>query len=273
MPDYGKLLFQALETNDLSSILLKNSGKKKPTSDLPATVDELSVVDGEVQDEEEPVPPTLISETSFRLIERMVTYSGARRPSARQALCELSDSSQPSSVDELPKSSLDETSQSREDGREAEEDTRLLEQCILDVQQILEELKQLKEREADEDEYGGGGGGMFMFGGAGRRRGKVESVGENEDDNDDGQRSIRSDDFSRYDSQVREGGPSHYGLDYERQLFEEYDERRHYGYVDELDEGNVNGGGAEEEGFVRAVKRHRGVSDVDSAEGDNESTG
>lgn len=265
MPDYGKLIFQALETNDLSSILLGSSPtpldqENYNTSDSLATHN----VRGE-----EPAPPTLISKVSFRLVERMVTFSGARRPSARHVLSEL-----PS----LFGLSMDENGEPK--------DGELLKECILDVQQVLDELQRFKAREADEsDDDGEGGGGMFMFGSGGGGYGVDGAHGQNaefeegSDDDNDGQRSIRSDDFSRYDFQsatttavghnneLEQGQGRQFG-----RAFDGYDGHGHEFVssvsVSENGEGEVESGGVEGEedgGPVRAVKRHRGVSEDDSS--------
>ncbi|KAF9298291.1 hypothetical protein BGZ88_007325 [Linnemannia elongata] len=274
MPDYGKLIFRALETNDLTSILLGSSPaslneKENTTSDSLVT----HIGDDDDNDrEEEPAPPTLISEASFRLIERMVTFSGARRPSARHALSEL-----PS----LSGLSMDENGESR--------DGELLKECILDVQQVLDELQRFKAREADEsDDDGEGGGGMFMFGsggeggyGADGAHGQNAEFEEESDDDSDGQRSIRSDDFSRYDFQSATTTTIEHGAEQEQgqgrqfgRAFDGYNGREHEFVssvsvsVSEHDEGEVGAGGVEGEedgGPVRAVKRHRGVSEGDSS--------
>ncbi|KAF9155133.1 hypothetical protein BG015_010927 [Linnemannia schmuckeri] len=268
MPDYGKLIFQALETNDLASILLGSSSSSTSNKENN-TSDSLTKDDDDNDNEEEPAPPTSISEASFRLIECMVTFSGARRPSARQALSKLPSSSSDSSVDENGEPKDDE----------------LLRECILDVQQVLNELQQLKAQEADEsdDDGQGEGGGMFMFGSEGRGGGYGADVsgGQNAEyeggsDDDDGQRSIRSDDFSRYDFQSGTAAAVGHNDGQERgqqfgRVFEGYDGREHEylpsASVSEHDEGEVTAEGVEEEdgGPVRAVKRHRGVSEGDSS--------
>lgn len=245
MPDYGKLIFQALETNDLSSILRGSSSSSA----------------------EEPAPPTLISEASFLLIERLVTFSGARRPSARQALSEP-----PSSSSQL----MGENGEPKDDA--------VLRDCILDVQQVLDELQRLKEREADSSDHDSeGGGGLFMFGGEGGGRdygadvARGQSVDfEEESDDDDGQRSIRSDDFSRYDflSGAAAAAISHNdGEERSRQfgrVFAGYDGHgpEYRSSVSVSDHGEAKDeatarevGGEEDNGPVRAVKRYRGVSE------------
>ncbi|KAF9550695.1 hypothetical protein EC957_012011 [Mortierella hygrophila] len=270
MPDYGKLIFQALEVNDLSSILL---GSSPPSLDEKEndTSDSLATHDDDNDREEETAPPTLISEASLRLIEHMVTFSGATRPSARQALSEL-----PS----LSGLSMDENGESRYG--------ELLKECILDVQQVLDELQRFKAREADEsDDDGEGGGGMFMFGSGGGGHGadgahwRNAEFEEGSDDDNDGQRSIRSDDFSRYDFQSATtaaiGHDDKQGQGQSRQFGREFDGYDGHGHefvssmsvsVSEHGEGEVGAGGIEEEkdgGPVRAVKRHRGVSEGDNS--------
>ncbi|KAF9138453.1 hypothetical protein BGX30_009131 [Mortierella sp. GBA39] len=266
MPDYGKLIFQALEINDLSSILL---GSSPPSLDEKDSSDSLATHDDDKDREEEPAPPTLISEASFRLIEHMVTFSGATRPSARHALSEL-----PS----LSGLSMDENGEPR--------DGELLKECILDVQQVLDELQRFKAREADEsDDDGEGGGGTFMFGiggggyGADGTHWQNAEFEEGSDDDNDGQRSIRSDDFSRYDFQSattstighdnkqEQGQGRQFGRE-----FDGYDGRGHEFVssvsVSEHGEGEVGAGeieGEKDGGPMRAVKRHRGISEGDSS--------
>ncbi|KAF8936416.1 hypothetical protein BGZ47_009502 [Haplosporangium gracile] len=273
MPDYGKLIFRALETNDLASILFGSSSSSASKKENKSS-DSLTKDDDDNSNEKEPAPPTLISKASFRLIELMVTFSGARRPSARQALSEIPSFSSGSFVDE--------NGEPRDDG--------LLRECILDVQQVLNELQRLKAQEADEsdDDGQGGGGGMFIFGGEGRGGGGYganAAGGQNaefeggSDDDDDGQRSIRSDDFSRYDFQsgtaaaaaaVGHNDGQEQGQQFGR-VFDEYDGRGHEYLssvsVSEHGKSEVTVGGIEEEdgGPVRAVKRHRGVSEGDSS--------
>ncbi|KAG0093502.1 Cyclin-dependent kinase 20 [Podila epicladia] len=115
MPDYGKLLFKSLDTTPLVTIL-----RPQPV--------EISAADTDG-------PPTVISDTAFELIERMVVYSGGRRISAREALAYkdryLDDSSDKESQD-----------------------------CWLDIDIILDEKRRLKEKLEDEDEDDGGYGYM-----------------------------------------------------------------------------------------------------------------
>ncbi|KAF9125397.1 hypothetical protein BGW39_007430 [Mortierella sp. 14UC] len=188
MPDYGKLIFQALETNDLGLILLGSpSSASSPGTTTKKEGDDRLEQDEEKGKEKEFAPPTLISEASFRLIERMVTFSGPRRPSACQALSELPSFSF-SSLSSLM--SLDANGETRR-GKDADERERLG-QCILDVQQVLDELRWLKEREADESDRDEddreGGGGLFMFGGGGGGFGRNAEI-EYESD-DDGERMV-----------------------------------------------------------------------------------
>ncbi|KAF9906042.1 hypothetical protein EC991_001124 [Linnemannia zychae] len=185
MPDYGKLIFRALETNDLGSILLGSSTASTLSPETTMTnkeSDDKSKQDDEEEKRHEFAPPTLISEASFRLIERMVTFSGPRRPSARQALSEL-----PSSASLLYLMSLDENGETKQ-GKDADERERLG-QCILDVQQVLDEMRRLKEQEANESDSDAddreGGGGLFMFGGGGGGFGRNAEMKEESDDDDD----------------------------------------------------------------------------------------
>ncbi|KAF9334468.1 Cyclin-dependent kinase 20, partial [Podila minutissima] len=150
MPDYGKLLFKSLDTTPLATIL-----RPQPVQALTA------VTDG---------PPTLISETAFELIERMVVYSGGRRISAREALAYK---------DRYLENSPNKESQ----------------ECWLDVGTILDEKRRLKEKLADDDEDGGGYG--YMMGGSrSPRYGHVNFSRSVEDDDEEEEvERYRSDDL------------------------------------------------------------------------------
>ncbi|KAG0346236.1 hypothetical protein BG005_000879 [Podila minutissima] len=150
MPDYGKLLFKSLDTTPLATIL-----RPQPVKTLTADTDG---------------PPTLISETAFELIERMVVYSGGRRISAREALAYK---------DRYLEDSTNKESQ----------------ECWLDVDTILDEKRRLKEKLADDDEDGGGCG--YMMGGSrSPRYGHVNFSRSVEDDDEEEEvERYRSDDL------------------------------------------------------------------------------
>ncbi|KAG0023727.1 hypothetical protein BGZ80_008352 [Entomortierella chlamydospora] len=207
MPDYGKLVFQALETNPLSSIFLSSQPPVDAHIDRDTDSDSLSGA-----------RPTLISPEAFELIERMITYSGAARPSAKEALefkNRFLDGTKFLRTWRTPPP-LDENAEINAGQQEHGQSQEFL-QCVIDESIILEEMQKLRAQEADEDEYGGG----FMFGGFGgsrrhqpeeQREGTYGSIDESEDEED---RGYRSDDFTS-------GG---YGLELGNAYgFEEYDD-------------------------------------------------
>ncbi|KAF9110253.1 hypothetical protein BGX27_006596 [Mortierella sp. AM989] len=180
MPDYGKLVFQALETNPLSSILISNN-----------SVAESSAI----------TSPTLISSAAFELIERMITYSGSRRPSAEEAL---------KFKDRFLERANNFNAENRVDQQEQKQDQELL-QCVIDESIILEEIQKMKAREADENEDGGG----FLFGGFGGPRRERPPTGERNSESENEDNGYRSDDLTGGEYEFSPGNT--YG-------FEEYDD-------------------------------------------------
>ncbi|KAF9093903.1 hypothetical protein BGX23_002740 [Mortierella sp. AD031] len=255
MPDYGKLNFSAPETNGLSSILLSAA----PQTDKESSPGSLDTEEPNVERAEGSASSTQISDTSFRLIERMVIFSGSRRPSARQALSELPPGR---TMDHLHKSVLSgekgqaEGDESSGEGEVTGEDAELLSQCVLDVQQVLDELQQLKERERAEADDGESEQSMFMFGARGGYGGRPDEEVDSEEESDDGGNSVRSDDFSGFDFQA---GLAEIEAMRSRSMSEHGCEHRE---VADGDDGQRESEG----GPVRAVKRHRGVSESDSIE-------
>ncbi|KAF9358654.1 hypothetical protein BGX26_001219 [Mortierella sp. AD094] len=211
MPDYGKLVFQALETNPLSSMFLSS----QPSVEVTTAID---CIDRDINADNLPgVPPTLISPAAFELIERMIVYSGAARPSAEEALefkNRFLDGTKFLEAWRTPPP-LDENAEINV-GQQEHRQTQEFLQCVIDESIIFEEKQKLRAQEAYEDEYGGG----LMFGGfGGSRRLQPEEhrerayggVDESEDEED---RGYRSDDFTN-------GG---YGLELGNAYgFEEYD--------------------------------------------------
>ncbi|KAF9174243.1 hypothetical protein BGX21_000753 [Mortierella sp. AD011] len=207
MPDYGKLVFQALETNPLSSIFLSGQPSVNDHNDHDTNSDSLSGA-----------RPTLISPEAFELIERMITYSGAGRPSAKEAL-EFKNRFLDGTKflrTWRTRPPVDENAEINAGQQEHGQSQELL-QCVIDESIILEEMQKLRAQEADEDEYGGG----FMFGGFGgsrrhqpeeQREGTYGSVDESEDEED---RGYRSDDLTSGGYGLKLGNA--YG-------FEEYDD-------------------------------------------------
>ncbi|KAF9392904.1 Cyclin-dependent kinase 20 [Podila verticillata] len=155
MPDYGKLLFKSLDTTPLATIL-------RPRPETSITVTDNSE------------PPTLITETAFELIERMIVYSGRGRISAKEALA-------------YKDRYLDSDYANKERSHE----------CWLDINKILDEKRQLKEKLADEE---GGEGEMHMLAGFGQSQERLE-YGDNysrDDEHDDEEEEVekyRSDDL------------------------------------------------------------------------------
>lgn len=162
MPDYGKLLFKSLDTTPLATIL-------RPRPETSTTVTDNSE------------PPTLITETAFELIERMILYSGRNRISAQEALA-------------YKDRYLDSDYANKERSHE----------CWLDINKILDEKRQLKEKLEDEE---GGEGEMHMLGGFGQSQERPE-YGDNysRGDEDDDER-YRSDDL--YEEERKDVNPSH----------------------------------------------------------------
>ncbi|KAF9191426.1 hypothetical protein BGZ50_009380 [Haplosporangium sp. Z 11] len=156
LPDYGKLVFQARENNPLSNILLSSpltgittgASKDTDTSKDTDAQQRNSIQRDDAQDFEQnsdhslnASSSTLISPKSFELIERMVVYSGAARPSARAALefkgwCRGSDDDK--------------------QGQQRDKDEHM-DQCIIDTDHILEEHRRLREQEEDDEEEEDGG--------------------------------------------------------------------------------------------------------------------
>lgn len=147
MPDSGKLVFKALEVTPLPSILHSASD-----------------TDGEptMQNPENGAKPGRVSATVIDMIDKMVVYSGAARPSAREVLeCNNRYLERfmipPEHADE--KVAVDESEECKT-GQEQQGSHEHLDQCIIDVPRIMEEIQRLREREADEgeDDRGGFGG-------------------------------------------------------------------------------------------------------------------
>ncbi|KAF9569518.1 hypothetical protein EC968_002605 [Mortierella alpina] len=139
MPDSGKLVFKALEVTPLSQILLSDSGTKGQQT---------------LQDPESGAEPGRASDAAIELIEKMVVYSGAARPSAREAL-NLNNRylertrTLPGHADNKV---IVHDSENFKTGQEEQQSHEYLDQCRIDVPRIMEEIQQLREREADEEE-------------------------------------------------------------------------------------------------------------------------
>ncbi|KAG0198637.1 hypothetical protein BGX28_007944 [Mortierella sp. GBA30] len=215
LPDYGKLVFKALETTPLSSILL-------PALDAEGHHERSQNSAHDSSHVAQPTP-TAICATALELIERMIVYSGAARPSAREAL-DFEDRCLDQSTQLLEKMSEkigeDDSVQSEQSqGKKQAQD--YLHQCTVDAHTILDELQRLREREEDEaedGEFGFGGGPMFggfrdtqtdhdpygYFSSTGSEVDNVESGSEVErrhqsDDNEGGDREDLTTEYGRDD--------------------------------------------------------------------------
>ncbi|KAG0321178.1 Cyclin-dependent kinase 20 [Dissophora globulifera] len=156
MPDYGKLQFQALKTTPLSTILFVAHLNPAVTQDGTRSAD----ITAGSQDPDAPPSGTLVSEAAFELIERMIVYSGAARPTARETLRLMEGNFV--SMAQLEQSRLAPFGfQDVGDGRvenvaheqAPEDDPRVefLRQCVLDESQILDEKRRLDNDEYDSD--------------------------------------------------------------------------------------------------------------------------
>ncbi|ORZ06992.1 kinase-like domain-containing protein [Lobosporangium transversale] len=249
MPDYGKLMFQALETNPLSSILLPTG----PTSEAPQHKDSSSshnYLDKEgVSVAKCSSSPATISDTAFKLIESMITYSGSARPSARRALAfkdhylERTKQLEPGHERQSAHGDQMEQTKMRKD---------FLEQCIIHEQTILEEMQRLRARQAEEEEEEGGYDG-FMFGGPRRppeRPSDDEAGSEGEGEEEGGGDGYRSDDLS---------GEAVAGLRQQgeiRHLMPGFEVEGAYGF----EEYSGDSAALTTAGSPRSIKRHRASS-------------
>ncbi|KAK3829045.1 MAG: kinase-like domain-containing protein [Benniella sp.] len=89
MPDAGKLLFNVRDRTPLSQILLSGSDSNSSTSTAKSGEEEGLGSNNTVEGNSTVapcMPLTLISRPAFELIESMIVYSGAARPSAKEAL-------------------------------------------------------------------------------------------------------------------------------------------------------------------------------------------
>ncbi|KAG0301082.1 hypothetical protein BGZ98_008630 [Dissophora globulifera] len=156
MPDYGKLQFQALKTTPLSTILFVEHLNPDVTQDGTSSAD----ITASSQDPDAPPSGMLVSEAAFELIERMIVYSGAARPSARETLRLMEGNFV--SMAQLEQNPLAPFGfQDVGDGRvedvaheqAPEDDPRVefLRQCVLDESQILDEKRRLDNDEYDSD--------------------------------------------------------------------------------------------------------------------------
>ncbi|CAO3571056.1 unnamed protein product [Mortierella alpina] len=150
MPDSGKLVFKALEVTPLSSILCSDSGAKGQHP---------------LQDPKNSAEIVHASATAINLIEKMVVYSGAARPSAREALDFSNRYLERTRILSMPvdKGVADDGSKDRKTGQEAQQSHEYLNQCHIDVPRLMEEIQQLREREANEEEGNEGEFGGFGY--------------------------------------------------------------------------------------------------------------
>ncbi|KAF9930715.1 Cyclin-dependent kinase 20 [Mortierella alpina] len=200
MPDSGKLVFKALEVTPISSILLSDSGTEGHHT---------------LQDPDNGAKPGRASATVINLIEKMIVYSGAARPSARESLDV--DNRYLERTGALPKLvdqtvALDESKDCRT-GQEEQQNQEYLDQCIIDVPRIMEEIQQLREREANEEDDDGEGFGGFRGAHEGQSyRGfsAAESEGGADSWESGEEKNYRSDDLGGEDDQDEAAGIKSY---------------------------------------------------------------
>ncbi|KAI1318438.1 hypothetical protein EDD11_006522 [Mortierella claussenii] len=176
MPDYGKLVFQALETDPLSNILLSDHSSTEPNDAVAP-------------------PTTHISKVTFELIERMVAYSGSKRPSAKEALAFKDRYLERNRHWELLDPNQKTTTLNKQEQTLRQE---FLKQCILYERVILKEkerLRRLQMEEEDEydeyDEYGG----EILFEGPSGQQFNYDG-GDQVEGGEDDEAGYRSDDLS-----------------------------------------------------------------------------
>ncbi|KAF8930162.1 hypothetical protein BGZ58_008431 [Dissophora ornata] len=226
MPDYGKLMFQALETNPLSNILLARPSTATTSSGDPMNHSDAS-----------PISPE-----AFALIERMIMYSGAARPSAQEALgfkdryLDRTKQLEDKCIASGNAVGEHEYNQSMEEYQK---------QCMLDEGQILEAKRRLQDDGSDDGDEGPSFGFQFFGGGGGGS------------DLEEDPRHLVFDDIGEEEEEEEE----EWGLDtVERNRLQEWTEvemRRHHEHGDVNEEARDDGYG----GQGRAVKRHRTVSE------------
>ncbi|KAF9944953.1 hypothetical protein BGZ70_004187, partial [Mortierella alpina] len=191
MPDSGKLVFKALEVTPLSRILFSDSGTEGQHP---------------LQDPENNAEAGRASATAINLIAKMVVYSGAARPSAREALDFNNRYLERTRIFPMPVNegvAVDEP-EDRKTGQEAQQSHECLEQCRMDVSRIMEEIQQRREREANEGEDTEGD-----FGGLGythegqpyRGFSDAESEGHDAPWGSEEEKNYRSDDLGGEDDQ------------------------------------------------------------------------
>ncbi|KAI8599479.1 kinase-like domain-containing protein [Dissophora ornata] len=227
MPDYGKLMFQALETNPLSNILLARPSTATTSSGDPMNHSDAS-----------PISPE-----AFALIERMIMYSGAARPSAQEALgfkdryLDRTKQLEDKCIASGNAVGEHEYNQSMEEYQK---------QCMLDEGQILEAKRRLQDDGSDDGDEGPSFGFQFFGGGGGGS------------DLEEDPRHLVFDDIGEEEEEEEE---EEWGLDtVERNRLQEWTEvemRRHHEHGDVNEEARDDGYG----GQGRAVKRHRTVSE------------
>ncbi|KAG0244601.1 kinase-like domain-containing protein [Mortierella sp. GBAus27b] len=166
MPDAGKLLFNVKDTTPLSQILWKQTTPTPSSGGGPGS-------DGAGESSSDATsssaPATLISQPAFELIESMIAYSGAGRPSAKAAL-DFRDrylmrtknleaqwfATSPTQHPQTSSTSVDPNNQ-----RHDEATNEFSQQCIFLEREVLTEVRELRKRTAnsapagrlDDDDY------------------------------------------------------------------------------------------------------------------------
>ncbi|KAF9930360.1 hypothetical protein BGZ65_005390, partial [Modicella reniformis] len=159
MPDAGKLLFNIRERTPLSQILLSRQATAATSNDpssftISTKCDEYSLEGTSLSSCE---PRTLISLPALELIENMIVYSGAARPSAKAALefrdryimrtKDLELQSDPRVQSQQQQVLIMEDVNHHHDGVH-----EFLQQCIIDERELLSKVRVLRKRRSNEHE-------------------------------------------------------------------------------------------------------------------------
>ncbi|KAF9365498.1 hypothetical protein BGX34_009741 [Mortierella sp. NVP85] len=150
MPDAGKLLFNVRDRTPLSQILLSGNDSNPSTSTAKSGGGEGlgSNNTDEGNSTVAPTPPTLISQSAFELIESMIAYSGAARPSAKEALEFKNSYLMRTKELEVRCGTLDATALSRQnqdqdqDQDQDQEARRFLQECVIHEQELLVQVRE-----------------------------------------------------------------------------------------------------------------------------------
>lgn len=158
MPDAGKLLFNVRDRSPLSQILSKRTMPARSSdsnSSISTKCEEGYESNSNAAMSSE--PPTLISPQAFELIESMIAYSGAARPSAKDALefggkhlMRTKDLEIQCSISTIqyPQASAS-TDLSKQDHAH-----EVLKQCVIHEREALAEVRELRKRTSNSASMG-----------------------------------------------------------------------------------------------------------------------